>query len=139
MAYDVDMIKDFIEHLKWSLRVDHFELKGGPTAVNQELVEQVARYMRKRDIPRLLSLFSLTKDKPELADKVMREAMRRFGAYMAEKRTDQLKHLETLEELLKEAYAHAAGQKIEVSVPASRMLDGTFFKGKGSDLQDEAG
>jgi hypothetical protein len=133
MAYDVEMIKDFIEQLKWSLRVDHFEMSAGPNAISEELVEQVARCNRKRGVPRLLSEFFMTKDRPELADKEMREAVRRFGAWMAEKRAEQLKHLEALEELLEEACAHAVGRVIKVSVPGSKVLDGTFFKGKDGD------
>ena len=131
-GYDAEMIQDFIEHLKWSLRVDHFELTAGPDALNPELEEQVNRAGRKRGVPRLLSLFSLTRDKPELTEKDMQEAMRRFAAYMAPKRDEQLRHLEALQEVLQEALAHATGRVFDVTVRGSEVLDGSFFTSPSS-------
>jgi hypothetical protein len=130
MSYNVKMIRDFIEQLKWSLRVDHFELTAGPEALNEELLEQVERTARKRGVPRLLSLFTIGLDNPELTDLQMAEAMRKFTAYAAENRTDQLRHLEALDELFKEALAHAEGRPLMINIPASKVLDGSFFKGK---------
>jgi hypothetical protein len=110
MAYNVKMIRDFIERLQWSLRVQHFELTAGPDALHPELLEQVGRFWRKRGVPRLLSLFALRRDRPELTEEQMGDAMRRFAAYMAQVRGDQLRHLEALKELLDEAYFYATGR-----------------------------
>ena len=129
MAYDVEMLRDFIEHLEWSLRVDHFELTSCPHALNQELKEQVEKYGRKRRVPRLLSFFSLRKDRPELTDDQMTEAMRKFAECMAERREEQLRHLEALKEVLQEACAHAAGRVIDIKVPGSKVLNGSWFRG----------
>jgi len=127
MAYDVEMLRDFIEHLEWSLRVDHFELTAGPHALNPELIEQVERCGRKRGVPRLLSLFSLQRDRPELTDDQMKDAARKLAECMAERREEQLRHLESLKEVLQEACAHAAGRVIDIKVPGSKVLNGTWF------------
>jgi hypothetical protein len=127
MAYDVEMIKDFIEHLELSLRIDHFEMTAGPDALNPELVEQIARYGRERGILRLLSTFSLERDKPELTHEQMMKAVRKFGKQMADRRQEQLRHLEALKDLLQEAYAHAEGREVEIRVPGSSVLNGSFF------------
>jgi hypothetical protein len=126
MGYDVEQIQDFIEQLKWSLRVDHFELTGGPAALDPELVDQVKRYAAKRGIRRLLSLFSLTRDDPAQSEADMQNAMKRFARNMAAKRGEQLRHLEALSELLQEAFAHAAGREYHIKVPASKVLDGSW-------------
>jgi len=130
MSYDVKGFKDFIQHLLWSLRVDHFECTSGPNAYNPELGEQVKRLAIKRGIPRLLSLFSLKKDKPELTEQEMGIAMRQFAEEWAKKREEQLHHLEALEELFKEALAHAEGRVLHFTIPASKVLDGSFFKSR---------
>jgi hypothetical protein len=130
MPYDVEMIRDFIDHLKWSLRVDHFELTNGPDALNPELVDQVEHCMVKHGIPRLLPIFGVEPDRPGLTSGKIKEAMRRVAAYLAEKRQEQLRNLEALEEVLNEAYAHAVGQVIEIAFPASKILDGSFFSDK---------
>jgi hypothetical protein len=127
MAYDVEMLRDFIEHLKWSLRVDHFEFTAGPEALNQELMEQVERFGRKRGVPRLLSLYLLRQDRPELTDDQMKKAIGKFAAGMAERREEQLRHLEALKECLDEACYHAAGKVMEIVVPGSKILNGSWF------------
>jgi hypothetical protein len=45
---------------------------------------------------------------------------------MAASREEQLRHLEALNELLDEALAHAAGKEIDITVPASKVLDGSW-------------
>jgi hypothetical protein len=127
MAYDVEMIKDFIEQLKWSLRVDHFEFTHGPKALNPELADEVKRCARKRGVLRLLALFAIVRDKPELTDEQMDAAVARFGQIMARRRDEQLRHLEALEECLAEAWGHAHGSAVmDINVPASRVLDGSW-------------
>jgi hypothetical protein len=135
MAYDVDMIRDFIDQLLWGLRVDHFEMTGGPNALNPELVDQEKKNFKRRGVLRLLTLFSLRRDKPELTERQMAEALRRFAATMAKKREEQLLHLEALSDLFSEACACAEGQMIEVTAPASKILDGTWFGEKLDDME----
>ena len=128
MGYDVEMLKDFLEQLKWALRVDHFEFTHGPDALNPELKEQTDQCFAKRGVPRVLSLFSLSSEGRRLSREELQEALRRFAAFMAEKRAEQLRHLEALEELFDEALAHARGRVFEIKVPVSKILDGSFFK-----------
>ena len=126
--YDVEMLKDFLEQLKWALRVDHFELTAGPNALHPELLDQVRRTSKKRGALRLLAFYTLKKDNPALTEEDMQEAMRQFGLEWAKKRAEQLRHLEALDELFKEARAHATGELFGIVVPASKVLDGSWFK-----------
>jgi hypothetical protein len=41
--YDVGMIRDFLDHLLWELRINHFELTSRPGTINEELVSVPAR------------------------------------------------------------------------------------------------
>jgi hypothetical protein len=133
MPYDVEMIRDFMDQLIWSLRVDHFEFTAGPRALNPELVEEVKRCALKRGILRLLSLFTVRKDKPELTAEQMQLARRMFAENQARERQEQLRHLEALHDVLDEACAHAAGRVIEIVVPASKILDGSFYGDQSAD------
>jgi hypothetical protein len=136
-GYDVPMIQDFIEHLKWSRRVDHFECTAGPNAHNPELDEQVTGCAKKRGTPRLLTEFYLKPDKPDFTDDRMKEAVRLFGSAMAKERAEQLNHLEALETVLREALAHAAQRGvIKITVPASKVLDGSYFSPPPDDPGD---
>jgi hypothetical protein len=133
MPYDAQMIRDFVTHLLWSLRVDHFELTAGPGALNPELKEQVERLGRQSGVPRLLSLFSLERDSPALTNEQMREAMRHFREHMAGTREEQLRHLEALKQVLDESLAHAEGRVFDIKLPGSKVLDGSWFRGSASD------
>jgi hypothetical protein len=127
MPYDVEMIRDFVKQLIWNLREDHFKFTAGPDALNPELPEQVKACFERRCVLRLLALFGVVPDRPGMTDDQMREAKRLFAAHMAEFRAEQLRHLEALSGLLDEACVHAAGRLISVAVPASQVLDGTWF------------
>ena len=44
--YDVEMIQDFLDHLRWEYTINHFEnTHSGST--NPEFVEQFAKYIKK--------------------------------------------------------------------------------------------
>jgi hypothetical protein len=129
MAYDVEMIGGFLEHLKWSLIVDEFEFRAGPEAYNLESAEKLQEYYTKRGTLGLLSLFGLTRDRPELTEEQIALAIRRFAKYVPGQRAEQLRHLETLEGLCCEARAHAVGRIIDITVPASKVLEGSWEAG----------
>ena len=45
--YDVEMIRDFLEHLTWELRVQHFENTAEVGTPNDELVDQLMTTCRQ--------------------------------------------------------------------------------------------
>src|SRR5579863_1911127 len=48
-SYDVPMIRDFLDHLLWELRISHYELTTPKTdKVHQELKGQLTKYVKKR-------------------------------------------------------------------------------------------
>ena len=42
--YDVKMIRDFLDHLIWEVRIGHFENTTAPGTINPELMDQIAKY-----------------------------------------------------------------------------------------------
>ena len=45
-GYDTEMIEDFLEHYLWETRASLFE-QGNAKGINPELVEQLAKYIKK--------------------------------------------------------------------------------------------
>ena len=113
------MIRDFIEHLKWGLRVCHFEhvSKRGPVndagyvdrPISPDLVEQLRKFTKKRGCLSLIvgavvnsqEATSLPPDDRELAGDLL-------DALLAEMADRDLKMLESLEPRLREALACAS-------------------------------
>ena len=78
-TYDVEMIRDFIDHLKWELRIKHFENTHRIGTQHSELTEQLEKYMRKRNTKGLLyanriDSAGLAEDKAQEVIAVMRDA-----------------------------------------------------------------
>jgi hypothetical protein len=94
-SYDVEMIRDFIEHLLWEVRIGHFEATSADGAINPELLEQIQRYQKKRQTIALLA-----------ANEIPASGRDEVGALkrrMAEVRQRQVDHLEALHTLFEEA------------------------------------
>ena len=72
--YNVKMIQDFLEHLKWELRIVHFELsqKNQKIRINPELVEQLGKYVKKWHTAGLMSAYIIKTDdfSPEEAEEL---------------------------------------------------------------------
>jgi hypothetical protein len=49
-TYDLEMIKDFMEHLGWELRIKHFESTHERGAQHPKLTEQLRKCMLKRGV-----------------------------------------------------------------------------------------
>ncbi|OHB54873.1 MAG: hypothetical protein A2Y12_05530 [Planctomycetes bacterium GWF2_42_9] len=62
-GYDIEMIHDFLEHLKWELQIIHFENQQDKFKENPELVEQLAKYVKKRHTKALMPATVIQKDK----------------------------------------------------------------------------
>ena len=60
-AYDTEMIRDFLDHLTWEVRISIFELRNGGT-IHPELSEQLQRFITKRQTNGLIFADSETAD-----------------------------------------------------------------------------
>ncbi len=126
-GYDAEMLQDFIEHLTWTLRAEVFEHTPGSAAFDLEQFRQQARYKDKRGVFNLLPVVKLRDDTPSgMTEEQEEEVMERFDAYMAQKRAEQLGHLEALHEVLQEAMARLTGTVLDSPIPASKLLDGSL-------------
>lgn len=103
--YDPDMIRDFVEHLKWELRNYHFEYTT-PTvgAFAKEPAEMLAKYIKRRDQFQLIATTALQRNE-ELTDEQREEYIARFRAERAEMTQRYLDALESLQPLIEEATA----------------------------------
>ena len=101
-AYDIEMIRDFIEHLKWELRIKHFENTRKIGTQHPKLMEQLEKYMLRRNTTGLL--YANRIEKAGLAEDRAQEvikAIRQAGARQAQEALDALGVLEPiLEEAL---------------------------------------
>jgi hypothetical protein len=97
--YDVEMIRDFLDHLLWEVRINHYEQIT--SEVNPELKEQLKKYVRKRQTIGLLFATELDKkaDPSRLAE---------YRKIKAGLRQSQLLGLEALRPLFEEALWNAA-------------------------------
>jgi hypothetical protein len=101
-TYDIEMIRDFIEHLKWELRIKHLENTRRMGTQHPELSDQLKKYVQKRNTKGLLyanriDKAGLAKDKTQEVIKVIREG----SAIQAQEALDALGVLEPiLEEAL---------------------------------------
>ena len=117
-AYDWRMIQDFLEHLVWEVRIEHFE-HVTPGVKNPELVHQLAKYHRKYKRTRLLiPIVAARRDKPP-----SREWVSAYHQAMRERLADELKALESLKPLFDVALTYIRSQKLggEEEIDNTRM------------------
>jgi hypothetical protein len=94
------MIRDFLDHLLWEVRIDHYEQVASGT--NSELKEQLTKYIRKRQTVGLLFATMLEEEEPDPLK------MAEYRTLRAEFRKSQLLCLEALRSLFEEALRCAA-------------------------------
>lgn len=94
--YDLAMIRDFLDHLKWELRISVFEATHPIGATNPELVEQLAKYMERYDVIGLLPFAS--------AENLSTESVEPIRHYVAKESQKYLDHLDALDACLKMAF-----------------------------------
>jgi hypothetical protein len=104
-CYDVAMIKDFLDHLLWEVRISHHESQTNK--INPELAEQLGKYQKKRQTVGLLfateiGVASCSQDP---------DKFREFQRLKGEFRNSQLLCLEALQSLFAEALENAARPK----------------------------
>lgn len=77
-GYDVPMIRDFLEHLQWEVRICHAESSHLGSEPNEELAEALAECMRRRGAVALLTANVVqrdgaTDDEVDKASQLLRE------------------------------------------------------------------
>jgi hypothetical protein len=100
--YDVEMIRDFLDHLLWELRIAvHESQSTDRTKTNPELVDQLQKYQKKRQTMGLL-FATAVEEKPTLPEKAAQ-----LRKLLGEFRKSQLLRLEALLSLFSEAFENA--------------------------------
>lgn len=115
-AYDLEMIQDFLQHLLWEVRISHHESQcDASNPINPELVDQLEKYIKKRQTAGLLYTVGFEEQVAALAASEP-EKFSRFKQVQAELRKTQLIYLESLlRSLFPEAFDAAKdGRKLIV-------------------------
>lgn len=93
--YDVEMIRDFIEHLKWELTINVHENQGNEK-VNPELVEMLTKYQSKWNTMGLMPALELKGFTQENGFDIQQatESFKQARAKMCQDALDAFKKLE---------------------------------------------
>jgi len=92
--YDVEMIRDFLDHLLWELRINHLENTNPGMKPNPELVSQLAKYQKKYNTVGLMCELKINAcGAPE---NIVKRAAESFSSARAQ---ISQRYIETLEEL----------------------------------------
>jgi hypothetical protein len=105
-TYDLEMIRDFIEHLGWELRIKHFESTHEAGAHHPELTEQLKKFMVKRNAVGLL--YANRIDKAGLPENKAQEVIETIREASAMEAQEALDALDVLEPILEEAFECAS-------------------------------
>ena len=130
--YDMEMIQDFLDHLMWELRASHLEnshaaktgRKGG---TNPELVEQLAKHIRRRGRVLLIAqAFDESGASPEEVEDVIKAVM----SSMTDVRQRQIDAFESLKGLFVEV-SKASSMELNPGrgIPAHVLKVTDFLKG----------
>ena len=104
--YDVQMIRDFLEHLRWEYAINHFENTHAPGVVHPEFVEQLSKYQRKYDTYGLMAAAMLVPG--NAPEEVVRRMGVRLRSERAKRAQEVLAALDTLQSALEEAFVCAS-------------------------------
>jgi hypothetical protein len=99
--YDIEMIRDFLEHLAWEVRVLHYESINEDDSINSKLEDELAKYSRRYNAV-LLAITEL--DYEGLPAAMVQRARNYWKAAQVRATAEQLLHLEALVGLFKEAF-----------------------------------
>ena len=106
-SYDLEMIRDFLDHLMWELRVVHFENTNAPGTDHGELMSQLQKYQRKYPGSTALMAMTVMKTDGYSQDDIGR-ARRKLRWMRAQQAEDAIELLEALEPVFEEALTCAA-------------------------------
>jgi hypothetical protein len=104
-GYDVPMIRDFLEHLLWEVRLNLYENAAKPGAINQELVDKLSVYQGRYGRVTLLATNQI--DTGGETKERIRQAVANFREFMRLTREGQIRQLEALQRLFSEAFGCA--------------------------------
>src|SRR5262245_37258191 len=99
--YDVEMIRDFLDHLAWEVRILHYESLNEDDSIHPKLEDQLAKYSRRYNAV-LLSVTEL--DYEGLPAAMVQRARNCWKAAQVRVIAEQLQHLEALAGLFNEAF-----------------------------------
>jgi hypothetical protein len=99
--YDVEMIRDFLEHLALEVRILHYESINEDDSINPKVEDQLAKFSRRYNAV-LLPVTEL--DYEGLPAAMVRRARNYWKAAQVRVTAEQLQHLEGLVGLFKEAF-----------------------------------
>ncbi|MHC4539734.1 MAG: hypothetical protein ACYS74_08140 [Planctomycetota bacterium] len=104
--YDVEMIRDFLDHLLWELRINHLENTNPGCEVNPELCNQLAKYIKKYNTAGLMAAMSIDTD--GVPEDVAEQALRTFHIARAQSSQEAIDALESLEQTFEVAFKCAS-------------------------------
>src|SRR5215831_9660173 len=99
--YDVEMIRDFLDHLTWEVRILHYESINEDDSLNPKLEDHLAKYSRKY---KAVLLAETELDYEGLPATMVQRARNCWKAAQVRATAEQLQHLEALAGLFKEAF-----------------------------------
>jgi hypothetical protein len=99
--YDVEMIRDFLEHLTWELRILHYESINEDDTINPKLEDRLAKYSSRYNA---VLLAETELDYEGLPAAMVQRARNYWKAAQVRATAEQLQHLEALAEVFKEAF-----------------------------------
>ena len=99
--YDVEMIRDFLEHLTWELRILHYESINEDDTINPKLEDRLAEYSTRYNA---VLLAETELDYEGLPAAMVQRARNYWKAAQVRATAEQLQHLEALAGLFKEAF-----------------------------------
>lgn len=100
--YDVEMIKDFLEHLHWEYTINHFENTTAKGTLNPELVDQLAKYIEKYNTCGLM--FALVFDDTGCTKEEKESASAAISEVHAERAKKVIDALKSLDSVFSEAF-----------------------------------
>jgi hypothetical protein len=119
-GYDVPMIRDFLDHLLWEVRIVHFESTAAPGTINPELGEQLKKYMSKYHCALMRATDLVGEGLPEAT---FQRAARYWRTARQEVTASQIAHLEGLQGLFREAMDCASRRGVTVQrIPCLDVL-----------------
>jgi len=98
--YDIEMIRDFLDHLTWEVRILHYESINEDDSINPKLEDQLAKYSRRY---KAVLLAETELDYEGLPVAMVQRARSCWKAAQVRATAEQLQHLEALAGLFKQA------------------------------------
>ncbi len=129
--YDLDMIRDFLDHLLWEVRIAYHETQHA--GINPELSEQLEKYIKKRQTAGLLFSTAVEMDERQTEPEKYEKLKRLQG----ELRKAQLVCLEALLHSLIPEAMDAAKNGRNFSVLSFKAIDDaiSFYENRSSYME----